>query len=236
MITLYTFGPSFGLPDPSPFVTKTEVLLKLAGLDYRTKRADVRKAPKGKLPYIDDNGNPIADSTLIRMHLEDSRRIDFDAGLSPEQRGIAWAVEKMLEDHLYWALMDARWTRDEDFDKGPRRYFDPIPAPVRPLIIGLVRRQFKRNLWGHGMGRHERADIERLAARCVEAVANVLGDKPFLMGPQPCGADATVFAFILGLLCPHFESATRDVGEQHANLVAYRDRGLALWFPELKTT
>jgi hypothetical protein len=30
MITLYTFPPAFGLP--GPFVTKVEVLLKMAGL------------------------------------------------------------------------------------------------------------------------------------------------------------------------------------------------------------
>ena len=29
MITLYAFGPQFGLPDPSPFVTKADVLLKM---------------------------------------------------------------------------------------------------------------------------------------------------------------------------------------------------------------
>ncbi len=28
MITLYGFGPAFGLPDPSPFVIKVEVLLR----------------------------------------------------------------------------------------------------------------------------------------------------------------------------------------------------------------
>jgi len=32
MITLYSFGPAFGLPDPSPFVTKAATLLKMAGL------------------------------------------------------------------------------------------------------------------------------------------------------------------------------------------------------------
>jgi hypothetical protein len=29
MITLFNFGPAFGLPDPSPFVMKTETLLKI---------------------------------------------------------------------------------------------------------------------------------------------------------------------------------------------------------------
>jgi hypothetical protein len=36
MITLYAFRPGFGLPDPSPFVTKAEMLLNLSGLPYRT--------------------------------------------------------------------------------------------------------------------------------------------------------------------------------------------------------
>jgi hypothetical protein len=53
MITLYAFGPAFGLPDPSLFVTKVEVLLKMAGLPYRTDTTGLQRAPNGKLPYID---------------------------------------------------------------------------------------------------------------------------------------------------------------------------------------
>jgi glutathione S-transferase len=101
MITLYAFGPAFGLPDPSPFVTKVEVLLKMPGLPYRTDTAGFRRAPKGKLPYIDDDGERVADSTFIRWHLENKYRIDFEKGLSPEQRAIAWAFEKMAEDNLF---------------------------------------------------------------------------------------------------------------------------------------
>src|SRR6266581_7292563 len=109
MITLYAFGPAFGLPDPSPFVTKAEVLLKMADLAYRIDNTGFRKAPKGKLPYIDDDGERVADSTFIRWHVENKYDIDFDKGLSAEQRAISWAFEKMAEDNLYWALVDARW-------------------------------------------------------------------------------------------------------------------------------
>ncbi len=36
MITLYKFGSFFGLPNASPFCIKGEVLLKIAGLEYKT--------------------------------------------------------------------------------------------------------------------------------------------------------------------------------------------------------
>jgi hypothetical protein len=47
MITLYGFGSGFGLPEIGPFVTKTEVQLKMAGLIYRKERARPPASPKG---------------------------------------------------------------------------------------------------------------------------------------------------------------------------------------------
>jgi hypothetical protein len=69
MIVLFGFGAGFGLPEISPFVTKTEVQLKMAGLVYRKQRAMPPSSPKGQLPFIDDGGQLIADSTFIRAHL-----------------------------------------------------------------------------------------------------------------------------------------------------------------------
>uniref|UniRef100_UPI0018EDA2F3 glutathione S-transferase N-terminal domain-containing protein n=1 Tax=Aquitalea sp. ASV15 TaxID=2795104 RepID=UPI0018EDA2F3 len=68
MITLYVFGPAFGLPDASPFVIKAEMLLKLSGLPYRKQPGSMRRAPKGKLPYLDDDDRRVPDSTLIRLY------------------------------------------------------------------------------------------------------------------------------------------------------------------------
>lgn len=233
MITLYTFGPYFGLPDPSPFVTKAEVLLKLSGLAYRTDTSGFNKAPKGKQPYIDDDGTIVADSTFIRLHLEQRHGIDFDRGLTAEQKGAAWAVEKMFEEQLYWIVVKERWFDRENFDKGPRRFFDKAPAPLRPFIIAMIHRNVKRTLHGQGLGRHTDAELGVLAGKSIDAAAGMLGDKPWLMGAEPCGADATVWSFVLGGLCPLFRSAVRDHIGRHRNLVAYAERGRERWFPQI---
>ena len=54
--------------------------------------------------------------------------IDFDRGLSAAQKGTAWAVEKMLEDQLYWVIVNGRWLDDENFNKGPAMFFAAAPS------------------------------------------------------------------------------------------------------------
>lgn len=233
MITLYTFGPAFGLPDASPFVTKAEMLLKLAGLPYQARPGSLRRAPKGKLPYLDDMGRIVADSTMIRWHIEKTYHIDFDAGLSAAERGIAWAAEKLMEDHLYWAVARVRWLDQANFDKGPAQFFRGVPAPVRGLAERLVRYKVRKTLWGQGLGRHSEEDLVALASKGVTSIADILGDKPYLMGDLPCGADATLFAFAGSLLCPVFDTPIRTAAEGHANLVAYMERMRAEFYPEL---
>ena len=234
MITLYGFGPAFGLPDPSPFVTKAETLLKMAQLPYRVAAGNLRKAPKGKLPYIDDDGAVIADSTLIRWHLEKKYGLDLDHGLSAEQRAVAWAFEKMIEEHLYWAFVHVRWIDDANFDRGPRQFFAAVPAPARPLVIAFVRRSIKRDLHAQGLSRHSPEEMLRLGTRSIDAIADFLRDKPFFMGDAPTAVDATVFAFMAGALCPQFVSPLRTAAERHGNLRAYVRRLATRWFPDYR--
>jgi glutathione S-transferase len=234
VITLYTFGPAFGLPDPSPFVMKAETLLKMAKLPYRADSGGFSKAPKGKLPYIEDDGAVIADSTFIRWHIEKKYNIDFDRGLDAGQKAIAWAFEKLIEDNLYWVVVHDRWVDDANFRKGPIRFFDKVPAPIRPLVVPMIRGKVRGALQGHGMGRHSDEEIQALGKRSIDAVADFLGGKPFFFGAEPTGVDATVFAFVAGTLCPHFTSRTRTAAERHENLRRYVGRMTARFYPELK--
>ena len=72
MIKLYQFAPAFGLPNASPFCMKVETYLRMAGLPHELVNDGLRvmKAPKGKLPFIDDDGVVVADSTFIIEHLQ----------------------------------------------------------------------------------------------------------------------------------------------------------------------
>lgn len=231
MITLYSFGAFFGLPDASPFVLKTMTLLKLAGLRYIENHHGFARAPKGKLPYIDDEGTIVADSTFIRWHIESKYGVDFDAGLTAMQRANAWSVEKMLEEHYYWLLVHARWIEGGNFARGPAQFFAVVPAPIRPLAKAYIRRRIVRALALQGIGRHGPSELAELGRRDLEALSNLLGDKPYLFGDQPSGADASAFAFIAETLVAELCSPLRDEAAARPNLVAYRDRLLAAYFP-----
>ena len=231
MITLYGFGPAFGLADPSPFVVKTAILLKMAGLEFVLKQADFRKSPKGKIPYIADEGVTVPDSTFIRRHLETRHGADFSGGYSPADLAAGLAFERMCEDHLYWGVVDARWMVRENYEAGPAIFFKSIPALIRPLIVGMIQRKVARNLKGQGFGLHSRAEIETLCIADINAIAAFLGDKPYLLGPRPSGPDATIYAFMASNLCPLFKSPITEAARGHANIVAYVARMEQQFYP-----
>jgi glutathione S-transferase len=232
MIILYAFGPYFGLPDASPFVMKAETLLKLAGLEHATVVGGFVNAPKGKLPYLRDGDEVIADSTFIRLHIERKYGFDFDQGLSDAEKGVAWAIEKMCEDHLYWLVVDARWLDKANFARGPALFFLGVPTLTRPLVKALVRRSVKRTLRGQGLGRHTAEERAELARRDLAAIDATLGDKPFLFGDAPRGVDATVGAFVAACLAKAFVAPLREAAEAKPRLVAYAERMIARFYPD----
>ena len=232
MIVIYGFGPGFGLPEISPFVTKTEVQLKMAGLFYRKEKAKPTASPKGQLPFIEDDGEVIADSTFIRAHLEAKYAFDFDAPLSLQDRAQAWAFERMIEHHLYWAMVGARWVDPKNFAKGPAHLFDAAPEHLREKLREDAQFRVAENYLLSGLGRHAPDEDVDLAARSLLALSVQLGDKPYLMGDAPCGSDATAFGALAGILTPFFDSQLRERADQFENLTAYVDRMMLQYFPE----
>jgi glutathione S-transferase len=227
MITLYGFGPGFGLPEISPYVTKTEVQLKMAGLDYRKARARPDQSPKGQLPFIDDDGELVSDSTFIRAHIEGRYGVDLDAGLSPAERAQAWAIERMIENHLGWCMIHARWLLKDNFDKGPSHFFDQAPEGVREA----ARLQVNANVRAVGIGRHSDDEIADLGEKSLDALSQLLAGKRFVMGDHATSVDAVAFAQVAAILSAFFDSPLRQRAERFEELFAYRDRMMRRFYP-----
>ncbi len=157
-LTLIKFPPAFGLPDPSPFCIKAEILLKMSGLPYAVETTgNPRKGPKGKLPALRDGGLLVGDSELIRKHLEIVHRIDFDKGLGPLQRARAHAFARMLEERTYWCGVHVRWIEESAWQVMSRTLFGRLPPVVRWIVPAIVRGVVRHRLRAHGLGRHGRS-------------------------------------------------------------------------------
>src|SRR3954469_23468745 len=114
MIVLYSYPGLFGLADNNPFGLKVYAFLKLSGLPFRQEQLfDASKAPRGQLPYIDDDGEAIGDSDTIIAHLTRKYRLTIDDGLTAAQRDTGLLIARLLDD-LYWVMSYSRW-KDEQF-------------------------------------------------------------------------------------------------------------------------
>lgn len=232
MITAYAFIPAFGVPNPSPFCMKVEILLQMAGLAHETKiEGNPRKAPKGKIPFIRDGGALIGDSTFIQQHLETKYGLDFDNGLNAQERAISHAFARMAEERLYWCLVYSRWIEEANWPKIKAAFFSDLPPVIRSIVPAIGRKGVRTALHGHGLGRHSRDEIYALGEKDLAAIAAQLGDKPFMMGDSATSLDAVLYPFVEGLWIEELPSPLLTAIKQHDNLGAYKERCRALWFP-----
>jgi glutathione S-transferase len=232
MITLYGGGPNFGLPEVSPYVTKTEVQLKMARLAYRKEAALPMGGPKGKMPWIDDDGELVADSHFIRLHIQWKYSLDLDEGLDDRQRALAWTIERTLEDHLAWTSGYFRWLVPANFARGPAHFVDGAPEHLREQLREDLLAKVTDTYQRQGVGRHQDEEVLDHGRRSLDAVSVLLGDKLYLTGGHVCGADATALGVLAGVLTPFFESPLRRHAEGLPNLVGYVERMMLRYYPD----
>jgi len=231
MIKVFQFAPAFGLPNASPFCMKLETYLRMAGLRFEAVNSgDVMKAPKHKLPYIDDDGTVVADTTFIIEYLKGRYGDPLDGALTPAERAVATAFQRLIEENLYWAIVHTRWADAAGWAKTREAFFGAMPAPLRWFVPALARRGLLSELRGQGMGRHSAQEIFAIGCRDVTAVADFLADKPFMLGAQPSSLDATAHAFLANLLWAPVDSPIQRHAQSRPTLQAYCLRMKARYF------
>jgi len=222
MIKLYQFPAVWNLPNASPFCMKLETYLRMANLPYEVINVkDPRKAPKGKLPCISIDGEKIADSSFIIAHLQKTYNITLDNHLNATQKAQALTMRRLIEEHLYWAIVYSRWIDEKNWPTTNKVFFANLPAPMKYLVPFIVRKITQRALYEQGMGRHTQEQIYQLAVDDLQALNVLLGQQQFFFGDEPSSIDASAYAFLANILQSPIASPLQNYVKSQTSLVNY---------------
>ncbi|WP_371128763.1 glutathione S-transferase family protein [Nitrosospira sp. Nl5] len=234
MLMLYQFARTWGNPNLSHFCCKTETYLRMAGIEYDIKTTLPLFAPKGKLPYIEDGDLKLADSRFIIRHFK-TRYKDLDQDLTSAEAALSLAMQRLIEEHLFWVTMYSRWQyTDANWQVNKKAIFGVLPPGIRDVVASIYRYKINQQIYGHGTGRHKPNEIFELGMLDVDALAACLGEKRYFLGDQPTTLDASAFGFLINTLgCP-IESPLKEHALSKDNLRNYVDRIKAEYYPDLQ--
>ncbi len=224
-LKLYQWPSNGDLPNSGVFCMKLESYFRLANIPYDVvTTTSMDKSPKKTMPAVEFDGRFMSDSQLVIEHFEKTRPSAVDAFLSPEQRAHRASYRHMLEHHLVNILIYFRWVPDAGWNQFSRIVFAGAPAPVRAVIGSVLRRGTKKRLHRMGIARHTVEELVAFAKEDIDAVATLLGDKPFVFGSQISTLDLTVYAVISNILYTGVDMPLIALVKSHPNLVAHSSR------------
>lgn len=220
MITLHSYPPLFGVADNNGYGLKVFAFLKLAGLPFSHRHDfDASAAPRGQLPYIEDDGEVIGDSDTIIGHLRDRYRPALDEGLTDAQRDTSHLIGRLLDD-LYWVMSYSRW-KDE-------RYWPAFSAALRrehPALTeaGLLKaREFNAQRYHfQGIGRYAPPAAYARGIADLQVLANAIPDSGFVHGPRPGSIDAAIYGFIANIWFFDIDTPLRQFVSTRRNLIRH---------------
>lgn len=222
MIKLFQFPAFWNLPNISPFCMKIETYLRMANLPYEVVAVqDPRKAPKQKLPYINDDGVIVADSGRIIKYLKQKYNDNLDASLTELQKAESLALQRLLEEHLYWILVYSRWVDPANWPVTKKTFFATLPILIRELVAASVHKKMIRYLHDQGIGRHTQEEIYDLGLDDLHALNEMLNHHVFLVRDVPTSIDASGYAFIANILVSPIPSPLQAYVKSQTNFVNY---------------
>eukprot|EP00099_Drosophila_melanogaster_P015283 NP_524106.3 failed axon connections, isoform A [Drosophila melanogaster] len=245
IIYLYQFSRTPLLPSLSPYCLKVETWLRLVGLKYENVDHKMRfRSKKGQLPFIELNGEEIADSAIIIKELSSKYEKYLDSGLTAEQRNVSYATIAMLENHLIWIIFYWRAKYPDNVLKGYKVNLQHalglrLPNSILNFFFKITfgRKWFQgtKKLKAHGIGVHSAEEIEEFGKDDLKVLSEMLDCKPFFFGDEPTTLDVVAFAVLsqLHYLSKDIAYPLRDyMTEKCPNLIGHVSRMKDKCFPD----
>jgi glutathione S-transferase len=220
MLTLYSYPELFGVADNNPFGLKIFAFLKLVGLPFRHEHIfDAKAAPRGQLPYIDDDGEHVGDSDTIIAYLTRKYRLTIDDALTGTQRNTDLMVRRTLDD-LYWVMSYSRWKDPQFWPLFRNAMLSAHPSLTLDGMDAARTYNFERYRY-QGIGRYQPEDVYKRGIADLAAVASLIGAHGFVFGPQPTSIDAGVYGFVANIYFYDIDTPLRQFVASHKELVRH---------------
>lgn len=234
MVYLFQYTRSPVIPSISPFCLKLESWLKLHGIKYQNVDHKCKfRSKKGMLPFIELNGEEIADSNIVIETLSKKFDKSMPAQLSQDQKNVQHAMIAMVENHLHWTVV---YWKSKDVDNILKGYKLNLQSAIGSKApASLLNFYFKytfcrkglKKVRSNGMGVHTAEEIENFGKKDLQTLSEMLGDKEFFFGDEPAMLDLVVFSHVAQLVMvdKEYSCALRDYLEADCkNLVGLVNR------------
>ncbi|EGT39143.1 hypothetical protein CAEBREN_05934 [Caenorhabditis brenneri] len=200
VVYLYQFKRTRQCPNLSPFCMKVEVLCRAYKIPYEICDDKRRWSRNGALPFIELNGEHIADSDLIETRLRKHFNIP---SLPPQQEAQSVAITRLADNHLFNVLIRYKIRGDEFYMVLIKLI--GVPKFLTPIVLPLMRGAFGRKVYKKSkmaIGDFEDHELEDVLHRDLKTIQDYLGDQKFLFGDKVTAADASVFGHIASVIYP----------------------------------
>lgn len=226
-IKLYQFGPVTGRESASPFCVKLHYALRYKRLPFEAVNlgtpSQVKKYnPRGKMPVLGYDGALIPDSTDAVRYVEQRHPEPRLYPTDERERAHALMLEDWADESLYWHIVYENWLIDDQYDKFAADVFTAIPAPLRPLIKIIARRQTRGHLVGQGYGRLKPEERRTMLYESLDWL-NSIADGGFLCGKELSIGDIAVAAQLACLVSP-ITPVTAAEARKRTRLMGWYDR------------
>ena len=223
MLQLYVYPGLFGIPDNNPFGLKVDTFLRLSNVPYQLNHTiDASKAPRGQLPYIEDNDVLITDSNQIIDYVTLEYDVHMDDDLSDQQRALYYVITSMLDNHMYWVMSYSRWQDDNNWPLFMAEFLRCVPQAPKDILEN-ARSHNKKKYYLQGIGRYSVSAVYESGVKNLQALETFLGDNQYMFGSSMYGIDVCCYAFLANIYYFKIDTPLKKFIEQ-SSLQSYIER------------
>lgn len=233
MIDLYQPSPAFELSSINPRCMTVEGFLRVANIAHQVIIDDSNEQSLSyNMPMIRDNGISISGCDNILHYLQSKLEFSMDGHLSQQQQVLQHCAKRMLNEHLYWALLYSRWAEESCNNTLTKHLFIDVPPPLSGIKAKKLRKYYLQQLDAQGLGKNDANAVYQQAEKDLESLAAILSDRQWFGGDFVSQLDLYAQAYLTQIMISELASPLQKLVQKHGNLTDYQIRAKAVMFPE----